>query len=210
MKVLAINGSPRKEGNTYHALSLVADQLKGQGIEVEILHVGNQLVRGCTGCNMCMKNRDEKCVIQGDDLNLWVQKMKEADGILLGAPTYYAGIPGTMKSFLDRAFYVATANGNFLRHKVGAALTAVRRTGGINTFDQLNTYLNYSEMHMPTGNYWNVIHGTKPGDILADAEGVQTMEVLGQNMAYLLKMTAGNTGVQPPEMARKIYTNFIR
>ncbi|MDC7233650.1 MAG: flavodoxin family protein [Spirochaetales bacterium] len=210
MKVVALNGSPRKEGNTYTAIKLVAGKLEEQGIDVEILHVGNKSIRGCMACNGCMKNRDEQCVIK-DEVNEYIQKMKDADGILLGSPTHYAAIGGTMKSFLDRAFYTAGANGNLFRNKVGAAVVAVRRSGGVPTFNQLNNFLNYSEMMMPTSNYWNVIHGTKPGEALEDKEGVQIMEVLGKNMAVLLKQreeTRAISDANPKE--KKVWTNFIR
>lgn len=210
IKVVAFNGSPRQEGNTYHAIKLVAEELQKEGIEVEIVHVGNKLIRGCLACGMCYKNKNEKCVID-DEVNEWIQKMKEADGIILGSPVHYSSISATMKAFLDRAFYVASANGGFLRHKVGASLVAVRRSGGVTTFNQLNNYINYAEMIMPSTNYWNVIHGAKPGEVLQDEEGVQIMRVLGKNMAYVLKLMENGKGeVEAPEKEKKVYTNFIR
>ena len=209
MKVVAINGSPRAQGNTYHAISLVAQELEKEGINVEIIQVGNKAVRGCMACGMCARNKDEQCIIKDDPVNEWIQVMKDADGIILGSPVHYSAIAGTMKSFLDRAFYTSGMNGNLFRGKVGAAVVAVRRSGGMPTFSQLNNYLNYSEMIMSTSNYWNVIHGTRPGDALQDAEGVQIMEVLGRNMAYTLKMKA-STSEQIPEGQKKVYTNFIR
>ena len=209
MKVVAFNGSPRKEGNTYHAIKMVAEELEKEGIEVEIVQVGDKAIRGCMGCNGCMKNRDEKCVIAGDEVNAWIQKMKAADGIIIGSPVHYAAIGGAMKSFLDRAFYVA--NLGFLRHKVGAAVVAVRRSGGVTTFNQLNNYLNYTEMLIPGTNYWNVIHGFAPGEARQDAEGCQIMRVLGQNMAWLLKLVEhGKGAVAEPAGERKILTNFVR
>lgn len=211
MKVLAINGSPHKEGNTYYALKMVADELEKEGIETEIIHVGNQVIRGCMACNLCAKNKDEKCVFGQDGVNEWVQKMKEADGILLGSPVHYAAIGGTMKSFLDRAFYVASKNGGLFRHKVGASLVAVRRSGGLPAFNQLNNFINYAEMVMPTSNYWNVIHGTLPGDALKDQEGIQIMRVLGKNMAWTMKsLENGKKSVKESEKENKIYMNFIR
>lgn len=210
MKVVAFNGSPKGKGNTSLAIEMVASELRKEGIEVEIIHVGNKLIQGCMACNACMKNKDEKCIIKGDDVNEWIQKMKEADGIILGTPVHYAAIGGTMKSFLDRAFYVMGST-SMLRHKVGAAIVAVRRSGGMPTFEQLNNYLNYSEMVMPTGNYWNVIHGTTPGDVNEDAEGKQIMEVLGKNMAWVLKLVENGKGkVEPPKLDKKIWTHFIR
>lgn len=210
MKVVAFNGSPKKEGNTYHAIKFVTDELETEGIEVEIVHVGNKLIRGCLACNMCAKNRNEKCVID-DEVNEWVQKMKEADGIILGSPVHYSSIAATMKAFLDRAFYVSSSNGGMFRHKVGTSVVAVRRSGGVPTFEQLNNYINYSQMLMPTSNYWSVIHGTKPGEVVQDEEGVQIMRVLGQNMAWLMKLVEnGKETVKEPENERKVFTNFIR
>jgi multimeric flavodoxin WrbA len=210
MRVAAFNGSPNKEGNTYHALRIVADELGKEGIETEIIHVGNKLIRGCLACGKCRKNRDERCVTR-DEVNEWIMKMKEADGIILGSPVHFSSISATMKAFLDRAFYVAGNNGGLFRHKVGAAVVAVRRSGGLPAVDQLNHYLSYAEMIIPTSNYWNVIHGTAPGEALQDEEGVQIMRILGRNMAWLLKLVANGEGsVEEPRRERKVYTNFIR
>lgn len=209
MKVVAFNGSPKQEGNTYHAIKMVAEELEKEGIEVEIVHVGNKIIRGCLACNACARNKNEKCIIDNDEVNEWIQKMKEADGIIIGSPVHYSAIAGTMKSFLDRAFYVASAG--ILRHKVGAAVVAVRRSGGVNTFNQLNNYINYAEMLMPSTNYWNVIHGTAPGEVVGDEEGRQIMRVLGKNMAWLMKLVEnGKETVKEPERENKRFTNFIR
>ncbi len=209
MKVVAFNGSPRAEGNTSQAIRMVADELEKNGIEVEIVHVGNKQIRGCLGCGACKRNKDERCVIVGDEVNEWVQKMKAADGIIIGSPVYYSGIAGTMKCFLDRAFYVC--GNDLLRHKVGTAVVAVRRSGGVTTFDQLNHYLTYAEMLMPTSNYWNVIHGAAAGEVEKDDEGRQIMSVLGSNMAWLLNLAEQGKAKQgEPEKVRKVYTNFVR
>lgn len=211
MKMLAFNGSPHKEGNTYHAIRLVADELEKEGIETEIVQVGNQAIRGCIACYQCIKNVDERCGLKGDEVNEWIQKMKQADALIFGSPVYYSAINGTMKSFLDRAFFVAGVNGGLLRHKVGASVVAVRRSGGLPTFDQLNHYLSISEMLPVTSNYWNVIHGREPGEALQDGEGVQVMRVLGKNMAWLMKLVQHGRGVvAEPEAEDKIFTNFIR
>ena len=211
MKVLALNGSPKAEGNTFFALKTAAEALEKEGIEVEYIHVGKEEIRGCTACGQCARNKNEKCVLPGDFVNETIQKMKEADGILLGTPVHYSGIGASMKAFLDRAFYVAGANGSLFRHKAGAAVVAVRRSGGVTTFDQMNHYLLYSEMLMPTSNYWNVIHGAKPGDAVQDTEGVQIMRVLGSNMAWLLKLMENGKGkVSEPEKEAKTYMNFVR
>lgn len=211
MKILAFNGSPKKEGNTFHAIKMVTVELEKEGFETEIIHVGNKVIRGCTACGQCAKNRNEQCVLPGDEVNEWIQKMKQADGIILGSPVHFAGMAGTMKSFLDRAFYVAGVNDGLFRHKVGAAVVAVRRSGGLPTFDQLNNFLCYGEMLLPTSNYWNVIHGTQPGEAVQDEEGVQIMRVLGKNMAWLLKLVANGKGVvEPPPREAKTYMHFVR
>ncbi|MDD2321187.1 MAG: flavodoxin family protein [Geobacteraceae bacterium] len=211
MKALAFNGSPNKEGNTYHAIKLVCAELEREGIETEIIHVGNNVISGCTACAQCIKNKNEQCVLTGDEVNDWIQKMKQADGIILGSPVHFAAMGGAMKSFLDRAFYVTSFNNSMLRHKVGVSVVAVRRSGGLPTFDQLNNYLCYSEMLIATSNYWNVIHGTLPGDAAQDEEGGQIMRVLGKNMAWLMKLVENGKGsVTPPERERKKFMNFIR
>ncbi len=211
MKVIAVNGSPKAEGNTFFALKTVAAELEKQGIAVEMLHVGNQDIRGCIACGQCAKNKNEKCVLPGDAVNDGIQKMKAADGIILGSPVHYSSIGASMKAFLDRAFYVSGANGGLFRHKVGATLVAVRRSGGVTTFDQLNHYVLYSEMLVPASNYWNVIHGAKPGEAAMDKEGVQIMRVLGRNMAWLLKLVENGRGrVVEPEKEPKVFMNFVR
>lgn len=210
MKVVAFNGSPNKNGNTYEAIKVVAAELEKENIEVEIIHVGNKIIRGCLACGGCSRNMNEKCVIQNDEVNEWIQKMKEADGIILGSPVHYSAIAGTMKSFLDRAFLVTSVNG-MLRHKVGASVVAVRRSGGVSTFSQLNNYINYSEMVMPTSNYWNVGYGTAPGEVAQDEEGNQIMRVLGKNMAWLMKIVDfGKDQIEESKKEDKIFMNFIR
>ncbi len=210
MRVVAFNGSPRKEGNTFLAIRLAAAELEAQGIGTETIHVGDKPLRGCIGCGACRRNRDEKCALPDDGVNGWIQLMKNADGIILGSPVHYSGIGATMKSFLDRAFYVSGSNGNIMRHKVGASLVAVRRSGGLPAFEQLNRYLLYSEMLIPASNYWNVIHGGAPGEVERDLEGVQIMRVLGRNMVWLMRLVdAGKTVVPEPEPEKKVYMNFI-
>ena len=211
MKVIAINGSPHKEGNTYQALKVIGLKLEENGIEFEMIHVGNKAVRGCMACGTCRKMQNEKCSYNTDPVNEWIQQMKNADGIIISSPVYYSGVAGTMKSFLDRVFYVSGSNGNFFRHKVGAAVVAVRRTGGSSTLDTLNHYLAYSEMMLATSSYWNIIHGTDPGEALQDGEGVQIMEVLGNNMAWQLKMREMTKNTLPaPAKVQKVMTSFIR
>ncbi len=210
MKVIAFNGSPRKDGNTYHALQMILAELEKAKIESEIVHVGNCKLRGCLACGACAKNRNERCIID-DEVNPWIQMMKVADGIIIGSPVHYSGIGATMKAFLDRAFYVAGVNGRLMRLKVGAAIVAVRRSGGVTTFDQMNHYLNYSEMIIPTSNYWNVIHGAAPGEAVRDEEGAQIMRVLGKNMAWVLNLIEFGKGkISEPNREDKIFMNFIR
>lgn len=211
MKTVAINGSPNKNGNTFHALQMVTEELEKEGIETEILHVGNKAIRGCLACGQCIKKQNEQCVQVDDEVNEYIQKMKLADGILLGSPVHFSAIGGTMKSFLDRVFYVTGVNNSMLRHKVGAAVVAVRRSGGLPTFNQLNNFLCYTEMLLPTSNYWNVIHGTRPGEATQDEEGRQIMRTLGRNMAWLMKLVEHGKGtIAPPEKEAKVFMNFIR
>ena len=211
MKVIAFNGSPKKEGNTYHAIKQGRDEHENQGIEVEKVHVGNKDIRGCMACGTCYKSKDEQCIMKDDEVNSYIQLMKEADGVILGSPVHFSAVAGTMKSFLDRAFYVSSANGNLLRHKVGASVVAVRRSGGVPAFNQLNNYLNYAEMMVPSSNYWNVIHGSKPGDALQDEEGMQIMRVLGKNMAYMMKLMDTKEAKElKPDQEKKVAMSFIR
>ncbi|WP_020588288.1 flavodoxin family protein [Desulfobacter curvatus] len=211
MKVIGFNGSSRKKGNTACSMNIVFDQLEKAGIETEMILVGKEKIQGCVACHGCVKNQDEACAFKDDPVNEWIQKIKEADGVLLGSPVHFSGVAGTMKSFLDRAFFVASVNGGLFRQKVGATVAAVRRSGGISTLETLNHYINYSEMVMPSSNYWNVAHGLTPGQMEEDAEGKQIMEVLGQNMAWIMKIIAhGKEQIPAPAPARKIMTNFIR
>ncbi len=210
MKVVAFNGSAHKEGNTAIGLQIVLDQLTNEGIETEMIHVGGTQIKGCVACQHCMKARNQECGLPDDPVNGWIQKMIEADGILFGSPVHFSSIGANLKSFLDRAFYVSTANGNLFRHKVGASVVAVRRSGGLPTFNELNNYMNYSEMILPSSNYWNVIHGTRPGDAKQDTEGAQIMRILGKNMAWIMKLKEfGQNGVPAPEKEKKEYMGFI-
>ncbi|MGM0655224.1 MAG: flavodoxin family protein, partial [Thermodesulfobacteriota bacterium] len=162
-------------------------------------------------CHDCVKKQNEACSLDGDPVNEWIQKIKAADGILIGSPVHFSGVAGTMKSFLDRAFFVASVNGGLFRNKVGAAVAAVRRSGGISTVDSLNHYLNYSEMVMPSSNYWHVAHGLTPGEMKQDGEGKQIMAVLGKNMAWIMKIIEhGKEQFPAPEPVAKVMTNFIR
>lgn len=212
MKIIAINGSPKSKGNTYQSLAIMGEQFAKHGIEFEILHVGHKAIHGCIGCNRCAEMQIEKCPSFADDIvNESVQKLKHADGIILASPVYYSGVAGTMKCFLDRVFYVAGVNGGLLRHKIGAAVSVQRRTGGSSTLDCLNHYFTISEMPIASSTYWNAIHGAAPGEIMQDQEGVQTLVNLAKNMEWLLKMREATTKTIPtPDTTREARTNFVR
>jgi len=211
MKVIGLNGSPRKKGNTACSLNTVFAELEKAGIDTEMIQVGREKIQGCKACYACAKNQDQCCAIKDDPVNDWIQKMTSADGILLGSPVHFSGVAGTMKSCLDRAFFVASVNGGLFRQKVGAAVAAVRRSGGLPTVNSLNHYIIYSEMIMPCSNYWHVAHGTKPGEMTQDKEGKQIMAVLGQNMAWLMKtLEFARDEIPAPGPVDKIMTNFIR
>jgi multimeric flavodoxin WrbA len=211
LKVVGFNGSARKKGNTACSMNTVFAELEKAGIETEMIHVGKEKIQGCVACHGCVKNQNEACSFKDDPVNEWIQKIIEADGILLGSPVHFAGVAGTMKSFLDRAFFVSSVNGGLFRHKVGAAISAVRRSGGISAVETLNHYINYSEMIMPSSNYWNVAHGLTPGEMEQDGEGKQIMEVLGKNMAWIMNVIGyGKEQFPAPEAVAKTMTNFIR
>lgn len=211
MKVIAFNGSPKKGGNTFKALQSMQPIFEQNGVDFEILHIGNSTIQGCMACGTCRTNKNEGCVFDKDPVNEMIQKAKEADGIIIASPVYYASINGTFKSFLDRMFYVSGSNGHLFRHKVGAAVVVTRRAGGSNAFLDLNNYLLYSEMIIPASNYWNVLHGSKPGEVLEDHEGLQTLAVLARNFCWTLKLIAhGKEQFPAPERVKKIGTNFIR
>ena len=209
MKVIAINGSPHQKGNTWFALKTAGEVLINEGIDFEIIHIGHQFIHGCIACKKCKENKDNNCSIRTDTLNSYLSIIREADGIVLGSPVYYSGIAGTMKCFLDRLFYVSGSNGNWMRHKVGASVVALRRSGGSATWNSLNYYLTISEMTVASSNYWNIIHGAKEGEAEQDTEGIQIMQVLGANMAWLLKTKQVNAKAAP-HPAEKIYLNFVR
>lgn len=204
MKVLAINGSPHETGCTYTAISMLAEELNKSGIEVEVVQLGKAPIQGCTACGGC-KNTG-RCVFD-DVVNVCLEKMKEADGIIIGTPVYYSGIAGQMKSFLDRFFYC----GPDLRFKVGVAVTSLRRSGGVYTFHQLNNYFDLAQVITVPSFYWNCIHGNAPEEVKQDLEGMQIMRVLGKNMAWLLQaVEQGKKAAPLPEPEQRIFTNFIR
>lgn len=208
MKVLLINGSPKSNGCTYTALNEIAKELENEKIETEIFHIGNKPIRGCIGCGSCKTNN--KCVFNDDIVNEGIEKVKEADGIIFGSPVHYAAASGAITSFLDRLFYAY--GGKFLAHKPGAAIVSCRRGGSTAAFEQLNKYFTISNMPIVSSQYWNMVHGSTPEEVKQDLEGMQTMRILGKNMAWLLKsIQAGKeAGVKLPEKEPREFTNFIR
>lgn len=205
MKVLMINGSPRADGNTAVALREMQTVLHAEGIETELLHIGNQDIRGCVACLSCMKTG--KCRFD-DAVNEAAALFAEADGLVVGSPVYYASANATLIAFLDRLFYSSRFDKTM---KVGAAVAAARRGGLTATFDELNKYFAISGMPIATGQYWNGIHGRIAGEATEDAEGLQQMRTLAHNMAFLLKSIAlGKEQMALPEKEVKISTNMIR
>ena len=187
IKVVAFNGSPRKEGNTSILIHSVFEVLNEQGIETEVIQVGNKTVHGCTACGKCREISDRKCHIKNDLLNKCIEKMVEADGIILASPVYFADITSEMKALIDVTGYVTRGNGHLLSRKVGAGIVAVRRAGEIHALNSMNNFFLINQMIIPGSSYWNLAFGSGIGDVLKDSEGIQTMKTLGENMAWLLK-----------------------
>jgi len=191
MKVVAFNGSPRKNGNTARLIRTVLKELEREGIETEVVQLGGNPIHGCRACYKCQKHQDRRCVHDDDVANACIEKMIKADGILLGSPTYFADLTPEMKALIDRAGFVAKMNGDLFKRKVGAAVVAVRRTGGLHAFDSMNHFFTISQMIIPGSSYWNIGIGRERGDVDKDEEGLRTMKTLGQNMAWLLKKISG-------------------
>lgn len=187
MKVVAINGSPRKEGNTAAMLKQLTSKLEAEGIETETIHIGGKKVHGCTACGKCFENRNALCVFGDDGINECITKMYEADGIVIGSPTYFADVTTEAKALIDRAGFVSIANDGLLARKVGAAVVAVRRAGAVHAYDSINHLFGISNMITVGSSYWNLGIGLEPGDVNEDAEGMRTMDNLASNMAWLLK-----------------------
>lgn len=205
MNVILINGSPHANGCTFTALNEVAKTLNNEGIATEMIHVGNKVVRGCIACRKCKTTG--KCVFD-DIVNEAAPKFKECDGIVIGSPVYFASANGTLVSFIDRLFYSMTADKSM---KVGASVVSCRRGGNTATFDELNKYFTISNMPVVSSQYWNMVHGNTPEEAAQDAEGLQTMRMLGRNMAFLIKsIRLGKEAYGLPEKEEHIFTNFIR
>ncbi len=205
MKVLLVNGSPKNNGNTYTALAEMKKVFDSEGIEAEIMNIGASAIRGCVACGSCGKTG--KCVFD-DEVNIAAEKFKEADGIVLGSPVYYASANATLIAFLDRLFYSSHFDKTM---KVGASVVVARRGGLSATFDELNKYFTISNMPVASSCYWNSVHGAAPGEAAKDAEGLLTMRTLARNMSFLMKSIAlGKEKYGLPEKEARIATNFIR
>jgi len=191
MKVVALNASARKDGNTAILLNLVMDELKKERIQTELIQLGGHALAGCKACYKCFKNKDRRCVMKKDMLNEIIEKMEGAEGILLGSPTYFSDVSSGMRAFIERCGFVARANDYMFKRKVGASVVAVRRAGAVPAFSSMNLFLHYMQMVMPGSSYWSLGIGRDPGEVRNDAEGVQTMKDLGQNMAWLMKKVYG-------------------
>lgn len=208
MKVIAINGSPNENGNTARALGIMAEELRKQNIAVEIIQVGHQNIHGCTACGYCWTSDKNQCIFKDDILNEVSMKIREADGFILGSPTYYAGIAGPMKSFLDRLFF---SSSDYFKYKVATSVAVVRRAGAVDVIHQLNNYLNLAQTVIPPSQYWTIAYGMDKGEILQDGEGIQTIRKNARAMAWLLTLIdAGKDTIPLPEDEERIMTNFIR
>lgn len=209
MKVIAINGSPIKDGNSHSLIQTLFTELAKSDIETEEINIGLNPVKSCLSCYKCMHNQDKKCVQTNDRLNGLIEKMEEADGIVLASPVYFAQMSGQMKNFIDRAGFVCSVNGGLLKHKIGASLITVRRAGALPALHSLNDFFTYSQIHVVSSTYWNMGFGLFPGEAKADSEAQQTIRNLARNMAWLLKsIKAAN--LTKPESEMGIWTNMIR
>ncbi len=191
LKITAFNGSARRDGNTAILLNTVLAELMGRGFETELVQLAGKPLRGCTACRGCFENKDKKCVQPDDGLNGYLEKMEASAGILIGSPTYFADVSSDTKALIERAGYVSMANGGLFRRKAGAAVVAVRRGGAVHAFDTINHFFTISQMMIPGSNYWNVGVGRAIGEVESDIEGMATMKVLGENMAWLLSKLHG-------------------
>lgn len=203
LKVLLVNGSPHRNGNTFTALSEVAKALDEEGIASDIVHIGNRLVQGCIGCYKCKEKGI--CVFRDEAYLTLREKLAEADGIIIGSPVYFGGPAGSLCALLDRLFY---SSGQLAQYKPAASVVFCRRGGATATFDRLNKYFTILNMPVVPSQYWNIVHGRNPGEALQDAEGLQTMRTLAHNMAWMLRNLRNSD--TPVETEERIHTNFIR
>lgn len=191
MKVIAINGSARKGGNTAILLETVCKELRAAGIETELIELGPKVLQGCIACRKCVENQDKKCALTGDRFNEFFAKMLEADGMLIGSPVYVADVSANTRALIERTCVVARANGNLLARKVGAGVLAMRRAGATNALASINYLFGISEMIIPCSGYWNMGIGGAVGEVEQDEEGMEVMRKLGENMAWLLGKIGG-------------------
>lgn len=189
MKVVAINGSPRSDGNTHILISSVLEELQKAGIETDIIQLGGEVVRGCSACNRCWKNQNRRCDLENDCVSFCIEQMANADGIIIGSPTYFANVTTEIKALIDRAGSVGCANRNMFRRKVGAAVVSASREGAIHVFNSITDFFLIEEMIVPGSGFWNTGIGFDKGGVLEDEEGMNTLRTLGQNMAWLLQAT---------------------
>ncbi len=187
MKVVAFNGSPREDGNTHYLINNVLEILQQEGVETELIQLGGHKIKGCLACMKCFENKDKQCNTKNDIVNECIEKMVEADGIIIGSPTYFANVSTEVKALIDRAGLVSIANDHMLKRKVGAAVVAVRRAGATNVFDAINKFFFISQVIVPGSVYWNMGFGLNKEEVKDDDEGINIMRVLGENMAWLLK-----------------------
>jgi len=188
LKVIAFNGSPRKNGNTAQSIQIVFEELEKAGIETELIQLGGRKVFGCLACGKCWETQDNRCIRNDDDMNTFIAKMQEADGIIIGSPTYFSNVSTEVKALIDRCGFVSKANGgDILRGKVGAAVVSVRRAGSTFTYSAINFFFGIAEMVIPSSSYWNMTLALEPGDVQKDEEGKETFRTLGKNMAKLLQ-----------------------
>jgi multimeric flavodoxin WrbA len=190
MRVIAFNGSGRKDGNTAILLRVVLEALETEGIETELYQLAGKTIHGCTACYKCFERKNKRCALDDDVANDCIEKMIKADGILLGSPTYYADLTAGLKALIERSGFVAAANDALFKRKVGAAVVAVRRAGAVHAFDSINHFFTISQMIIPGASYWNLGMGRNIGEVKGDEEGIRTMHILGQNMAWLMKKIA--------------------
>ena len=191
MKVVGFNGSARKDGNTAILINYVFGELQNAGIQTEMVQLSGKDIHGCRACFKCFNNKDGHCAVDNDYLNQCIDRMAQADGIILGSPTYFTDVSAEMKALIDRAGLVGKANGDMLKRKVGAAVVAARRAGAVHVFDSINHFFLISQMIVPGSNYWNMGLGLDKGDVEKDSEGIETMKTLGRNMAWLIEKITG-------------------
>jgi multimeric flavodoxin WrbA len=191
VKVVAFNGSARKDGNTAVMVRKAFEPLEAAGVETELVQFAGQTIRGCRACGTCYKNKDGRCIFEDDAANDCIAKMVASDAVILASPVYFSDVTAEMKALIDRAGYVSRGNGHLLSRKLGAGIVAVRRAGAMHTLDTLNHFFLISEMLVVGSSYWNVGIGRKKGEVADDVEGMETMERLGENMAWALERLAG-------------------